>query len=56
MDPTNTYINTAGETLVFMDKYIQMDFTLPSQNIYGLGERVHEFNIGEGTWTMWASG
>lgn len=39
-----------------MDKYIQMDFTLPSQNIYGLGERIHEFNIGEGTWTMWSSG
>lgn len=37
-----------------MDKYIQMDFTLPSQNIYGLGERIHEFGLGEGTYTMWA--
>lgn len=39
-----------------MDKYIQMDMILPSQRIYGLGERVREFNLSEGTWTMWASG
>jgi len=24
-----------------MDKYIQMDFKLPSQRIFGFGERVH---------------
>jgi alpha-glucosidase (family GH31 glycosyl hydrolase) len=43
-------------TLVMMDKFIQMDLLLPSQKVYGLGERVHEFQLGEGTWTMWASG
>jgi alpha-glucosidase len=37
------------------DKYIQLDLQLPSQRIYGLGERQHEFTIGEGTWTMWAN-
>ena len=56
MDPTNVYVDTTGQTLVFMDKYIQMDLTLPSQRIYGLGERVREFNLTEGTWTMWSSG
>ena len=30
MDPTNKYVDTKGQTLVFMDKYIQMDMTLPS--------------------------
>lgn len=39
-----------------MDKFIQMDFILPSQRIFGLGERVREFQLTEGTWTMWASG
>ena len=39
-----------------MDKYIQMDFNLPSQKIYGLGERRSNFTLGAGTWTMWASG
>lgn len=24
--------------------------------MYGLGERTREFPLGEGTWTMWASG
>jgi hypothetical protein len=55
-DPTNVYVNTKGNTLTFMDKYIQMDFTLPSQRIFGFGERVHQFLLTEGTYTMWASG
>src|SRR5882757_3551837 len=33
-----------------------MDLQLPSQRMYGLGERVREFQLGEGTWTMWARG
>jgi alpha-glucosidase (family GH31 glycosyl hydrolase) len=38
-----------------MDKYIQFDMILPSQNIFGFGDRKHEFKLGEGTYTMWAS-
>lgn len=38
------------------NKFIQMDFKLPSQRIYGLGERNKKFNLEEGTWTMWANG
>jgi len=41
---------------VFSDKYIQLDLQLPSQKIYGLGERNREFTLTEGTWTMWANG
>ena len=29
---------------------------LPSQRIYGFGERVRDFQLEEGAWTMWASG
>jgi hypothetical protein len=39
-----------------MDKYIQMDFILPSNRIFGFGERIHEFQLKEGAWTMWANG
>jgi hypothetical protein len=39
-----------------LDKYLQIDLQLPTRNIYGLGERTREFNLGEGTWTMWANG
>lgn len=38
------------------DKYMQIDFKLPTQRIYGFGERQREFTLGEGTWTMWANG
>jgi hypothetical protein len=33
-----------------------MDFILSSQRIHGLGERLRGFNLGEGTYTMWATG
>jgi hypothetical protein len=39
-----------------MEKFIQMDIILPSSFVYGFGERVHEFTLGEGTYTMWSSG
>lgn len=51
-----TLISTKGETVYLMDKYMQADFQLPSQRIYGLGERNREFALSQGTWTMWASG
>ena len=33
-----------------------MDFKLPSQNVYGLGDRVKELKLTEGAYTMWSSG
>jgi len=40
---SNWFVSTFNQSLVFMDKFIQMDFLLPSQRLYGLGERVHDF-------------
>jgi alpha-glucosidase (family GH31 glycosyl hydrolase) len=50
------YLTTENQSMVFMDKYIQMDFQLPSQRLFGFGERIREFMLEEGTWTMWAIG
>jgi len=55
-DRSNVFIDTKGQNLVFSDKYIQMDFTLPSKRQYGFGERNHAFRLKEGAWGMWASG
>lgn len=38
----STYVTTKDMTLVMMDKFIQVDFLLPSQRIFGFGERVHK--------------
>jgi hypothetical protein len=54
-DVTNWYLTTKNMTLLFEDKFIQMDFLLPSQYVYGFGERINDFRIQEGTWTMWAT-
>jgi len=52
----NKFIDTNNCSFVFMDKFIQMDFNLPSQNLFGFGERIHEFGLKEGAWNMWANG
>lgn len=53
-NPDTEWITTKDATLVFAEKYIQMDFTLPSWDLYGFGERVHETNMTQGAWTMWS--
>ena len=55
-DTSNVLLSTQNSALVLYDKYIQMDINLPSQRIYGLGERQRELLLDEGTWTMWANG
>lgn len=37
----STFVTTKDMSLVMMDKFIQADFLLPSQRIFGFGERVH---------------
>ncbi len=36
------FLTTKDMTLVVMDKFIQADFLLPSQRVFGFGERVHD--------------
>ena len=50
------YVSTEDQTLIFSDKYIQMDFALPSNQVTGFGERLTQHRLGEGAWGMWASG
>lgn len=33
---------------------MQIDMKLPSQHIYGFGERLADFELTEGAWTMWS--
>jgi len=37
------------------DKYTQIDMAVPSNRIYGLGERESGFALGEGAWSMWST-
>jgi alpha-glucosidase (family GH31 glycosyl hydrolase) len=49
-------LSTKDQAMFLMDKYLQFDFHLPTQRIFGFGERSKEFTLSEGTYTMWASG
>ena len=55
-DDKNVFLTTEGKSLIFSDKYIQMDFELPSRHCYGFGERQQQFELPEGAWGMWSTG
>lgn len=55
-DDKNIFLTTEGQSLIFSDKYIQMDFVLPSRHCYGFGERQQQFELPEGAWGMWSTG
>jgi len=52
----STLVSSEGGNFLMLEKYIELDLQLPSQRVYGLGERQREFNLEQGTWTMWANG
>ena len=33
-----------------------MDFLIPSNQVYGFGERLTSVHLGQGAWGMWANG
>jgi alpha-glucosidase (family GH31 glycosyl hydrolase) len=46
--------DTKSFEFIFSDTYIQWGTTLPTPNIYGLGERTYGLNLGPtGTYTIW---
>ncbi len=46
------YFNTS-ENFLFSDTYINFQSKLTSDDIYGFGERTHDFKLDEGIYTMW---
>ena len=53
----DTLVSVSEESdFVMSDKFMQLDLQVPTQRIYGFGERQREFTLGAGTWTMWANG
>uniref|UniRef100_A0A8C5HXG7 alpha-glucosidase n=1 Tax=Gouania willdenowi TaxID=441366 RepID=A0A8C5HXG7_GOUWI len=45
--------DTRQTSLVFADQYLQLTATLPSSNIYGLGEHVHRHYRHDVNWRTW---
>jgi len=53
-DKGHALVNTTGQAFVFDTRYVQIDMVLPTQKIYGFGERAANFTLGQGAWTMWS--
>jgi alpha-glucosidase (family GH31 glycosyl hydrolase) len=41
------------DNFIFSDTYINFESKLTSDNIYGFGERTHDFKLNEGVYTIW---
>ncbi len=55
-DISKKIVSTEGQSFFFTDKHSQMNFVLPSQKVFGLGERLGSFMLQEGHYTMFAHG
>lgn len=47
------YFNTS-QNFLFSDTYINFESKLTSDDIFGFGERAHEFKLNEGIYTIWS--
>jgi hypothetical protein len=55
LNPITRYISTREQSLIFTDKYIQMDFNIHSDELHGFGERLTTHKLKEGAWGMWST-
>lgn len=51
--PEKILFDTTLGPLVFADQYLQLSAKLPSHNIYGLGEHVHQTFLHDTNWRTW---
>ncbi|XP_073706325.1 sucrase-isomaltase, intestinal-like [Garra rufa] len=51
--PEKLLFDTTLGPLVFADQYLQLSAKLPSHNIYGLGEHVHQTFLHDTNWRTW---
>ena len=47
------YSFTTTKNFIFSENYINFESKLSSDNIYGFGERTHNFKLNEGIYTIW---
>ena len=50
------YSFNSSKNFIFSDNYINFQFELTSDDIFGFGERTHDFRLGNGLFTIWPKG
>ena len=50
------YYFSTSDNFLFSETFINFRSKLTSDNIYGFGERIHDFKLNEGTYTIWPNG
>jgi alpha-glucosidase (family GH31 glycosyl hydrolase) len=52
-DTGEILFDTRGRNFVFSEYYIQLSTVLPTENVFGFGERNYKFKLSPGTFTIW---
>jgi len=52
-DTNEVLFNTKDQQFLFTDLYIRLSTTMPTDNVYGFGERYYKFKLSPGTYTIW---
>jgi len=52
-DTKEVIFDTKNKKLIYSNLYIELGTTLPTDNIYGIGERNYQFKLGPGRFTIW---
>ena len=55
-EPDDMVLSSKEQDLIMMDKYLDVSFMVDGNKVWGYGERVHNFFLGEGTYTIFARG
>eukprot|EP00831_Metopus_contortus_P012069 TRINITY_DN1484_c0_g1_i8.p1 TRINITY_DN1484_c0_g1~~TRINITY_DN1484_c0_g1_i8.p1 ORF type:complete len:1297 (-),score=213.40 TRINITY_DN1484_c0_g1_i8:91-3807(-) len=53
LDSHNFVLTSRNYQFVYIKNYIHIKFLLNSRHIFGLGERIHKFELSDGLYSMW---
>ena len=53
-DNSTIILTTLDQNLIFMDKFLQISFLVNGQRVFGYGERVSNFFLEDGNYTLYA--
>jgi alpha-glucosidase (family GH31 glycosyl hydrolase) len=52
-DPHSFWISTRNQPFVYVRNFIQVKFLVAGKHVFGLGERVGKFELGDGIYSIW---
>jgi len=52
-DTGDHWINTKNRALIYEKEFFQIGFMIKSHDVFGFGEKIHDFGLDNGNYTSW---